>query len=271
MTLQLSGLSERLPEPRQEFYGQPRLKMPLLVSGKDKKGKVVDVPREPASFAYVLERRMTAPEEVRPTWQEVYFFTGDGSTAGTDGDHLLVLDAQYLRKLTPESELYEGALVLPPGSWHELKGRKEKVLHLTAEEVRGAHGQGYVKKEKVWTPANRVVGKIWEGTDNFPGLARGRIDVREYAQLVSESSPSSSSLLTVYFNQTTKEGKPTMRSFVAESFGLLSVALGSNSLAYADGRLVGLAPEMYIANQKVLEARVQSAFDEENAIFKIRI
>ena len=62
-----------------------------------------------------------------------------------------------------------------------------------------------------------------------------------------------------------------MRSFVAESFGLLSVALGSNSLAYADGRLVGLAPEMYIANQKVLEARVQSAFDEEKTIFKIRI
>jgi len=41
VTLQLSGLSERLPEPRQEFYGQPRLKMPLLVSGKDKKGKVI--------------------------------------------------------------------------------------------------------------------------------------------------------------------------------------------------------------------------------------
>src|SRR3989344_6876115 len=113
MTLQLSGQSERLPEPHREFYGQPRVQMPLLVNGKDEKGNVVDVPRDPASFAYVLERRMKAPEDVREVWQKNYFFTADGSTAGTEGDHLIVLDAQPLRELTPESELYNSALVLP--------------------------------------------------------------------------------------------------------------------------------------------------------------
>ncbi len=65
MTLQLSGQTERAPELHREFYGKLRIQMPLLVSGKDEKGNVVDVPRVPASFAYVLKRRMEAPENVR--------------------------------------------------------------------------------------------------------------------------------------------------------------------------------------------------------------
>src|SRR3989344_1260133 len=126
MTLQLSGQSERLPEPHREFYGQPIVQMPLLVSGKDEKGNVVDVPRDPPSFAYVLERRMEAPQDVRGAWQQNYFFTGDGSTAGTEGDHLIVFDARALREITPESELYQGALVLPAGAWSELKSEIER-------------------------------------------------------------------------------------------------------------------------------------------------
>src|SRR3989339_607200 len=123
MTLQFTGMSERLPDLEREFYGQPRVQMPFLVSGKDEQGKVVDVPRVPASFAYVLGRKMNAPLDVRPTWQNNYIFTGDGSTAGTEGDNLIVLDAQALRELTEKSELYQGALVLPAGSWQELKSQ----------------------------------------------------------------------------------------------------------------------------------------------------
>ncbi len=245
MTLQLSGQSDK------EFYGQPIVKMPLLVSGKDKKGEVVDVPRVPVSFAYVLERRLTAPIDVREAWQSNYFFTGDGSVAGTKGDHLIVLDAQLIRELTAESELYQGALVLPDGTWGALKGQKENVLHLTPDEVKKAHGQGYVKKNGVWTPDNKTVGKIWDT------LSRGR-DLTSYVQLVSERSPYSDTLLNVYFNHTTKDSQPTMRSWVAGSFGYSSVAIGYD-LDYDDGRLVGVAPEAHIAREKALEARVQSA------------
>jgi len=254
MTLRLSGRSERLPEPHREFYGQPRVQMPLLVSGKDEKGYVVDVARDPASFAYVLERRMEAPQDVRGAWQKNYIFTGDGSTAGTEGDHLIVFDAQALREVTPESELYQGALVLPAGAWQELKGQKDKVVYLTADEVQEAHGQGYVKKEGVWTPANKSVAKAWDA------LGRGR-DITSYVQLVSEDSPHSDSLLNVYFNQTTKNGKSTMRSWVALSAGDYSLACGGNLLNCLIGRLVGVAPEAHVAREKALEARVQSALE----------
>src|SRR3989338_8007669 len=161
MAHQLSGKSEIIAEPHREFYGQPRVQMPFLVSGKDEKGNVIDVPRDPASFGYVIERRMEVPKDVRRAWQKNYFFTGDGSTAGTEGDHLIVLDAQSLRELTEGSELYQNALVLPAGYWQELKSQKENVAHLTADEVQEAHGQGYIIKNGVWTPANKTVAKVW--------------------------------------------------------------------------------------------------------------
>ncbi len=255
MTLQLSGQSERSPEPHREFYGQLREQMPLLVSGKDEKDPVVDVPRDPASFAYVLERRMEAPEDVKEAWRKNYIFTGDGSTAGTEDDHLIVFDAQALREMTPESELYQGASVLPITRWQELKSEIEKDnskgVYLNAEEVGQAHGQGYVKKNGVWTPANRSVAKTWDA------LSKGR-DLTSYVQFVSEDSPHSDSLLNVYFNKTTKDGKPTMRSWVADRTCNYSIARGD--YLYGNyGRLVGVAPEAHVTREKVLEARVQSA------------
>ena len=273
MTLQLSGQSEILPEPHREFYGQARVQMPLLVSGKDEKGNVVDVPRDPASFAYVLERRMNAPEDVRGAWQKNYIFTGDGSTAGTEGDHLIVFDARALREITPESDLYNGALILPASAWRELKEQKDKVVYLTAEEVGEAHGRGYVKKNGVWAPANRSVGKAWDA------LGRGR-DLTSYIQLVSEHSPHSDSLLNVYLNPTTKYGKPTMRSWVAGRTDYNSYAYGNSNLSDDDERLVGVAPELsagksrteqsgvtgaHVAREKALEARVQSALETGKA------
>ena len=253
MTLQLSGQSERLPEPHREFYGKLIVQMPLLVSGKDEKGNVVDVPRDPASFAYVLKRRMEAPQDVRRAWQKNYIFTVDGSTAGTEGDHLIVFDAQALREVTPE-KLYQGALVLPAGAWQELKEQKDKIVYLTADEVQEAHGQGYVKKNGVWTPANKSVAKAWDA------LGRGR-DLTSYVQLVSEYSSHSDSLLNVYFNRTTKDGKPTMRSWVASSADLVSFADGNNYLNLDSGRLVGVAPEAHVARDKALEALVKSALE----------
>ena len=254
MTLQLSGQSERLPEPHREFYGKLIVQMPLLVSGKDEKGNVVDVPRDPASFAYVLKRRMEAPQDVRRAWQKNYIFTVDGSTAGTEGDHLIVFDAQALREVTPESELYQGALVLPAGAWQELKEQRDKTVYLTADEVQEAHGQGYVKKKGVWTPATKSVAKAWDA------LGRGR-SLTSYVQLVSEHYPHSHSLLNVYFNQATKDGKSTMRSWVAVSTDCNSDADGYYDLGDDYWRLVGVAPVAHVAREKALEARVQSALE----------
>ena len=197
---------------------------------------------------------MNAPEDIRGVWQKNYIFTGDGSIAGTEGDPLIVFDARALREITPESDLYKEALILPASAWQELKEQKDKVVYLTAEEAGEAHGQGYIKKNGVWTPANRSVGKAWDA------LGRGR-DLTSYIRLVSEHSPHSDSLLNVYLNQITKDDKSTMRSWVALRTDYDSIANGNDSLNYNGGRLVGVAPEAHVACEKALEARVQSALE----------
>lgn len=241
MTLQLSGQSERVPEPYKEFYGDPLVQMPLLVSGKDAEGNVVDVPRVPLSVAEVLERRLKAPRDVIKTWRDYRFWTGDGSVAGTEGDHLLVLDAQPLRKLTAESELYHSALVLSPETWDELKEQEDKVLYLTAEEgyKLDCTEEGYRRGRRWnwWFPTNNTVGKVWD----FLSRGRGRDLTYRYGKLLSTHLLRYRQL-RVYLNQTiTKNGKPTMRPWVIDSLDGDSSAYGQSGLFSSHERLVGVA------------------------------
>lgn len=73
MALQLSGFTEELPRLYRELNGRVINQMPLLISGKDEKRNVVDIPRTPVSFGYVLERCENAPEEVLEEWRKNYF------------------------------------------------------------------------------------------------------------------------------------------------------------------------------------------------------
>lgn len=251
MTLQLSAQSEKVVP--YGYFGEGRVVdlMPKLT----KAGYV------PAGVAVLVDRRQYAPEEVRPTWQKNYFFTGDGSVAGTEGDNLIVSDAQLLRELTAESELYQGALVLPAEAWKELKSQKKSRLHLTADQVQEAQGKGYVKKNGFWTPANKTVAKVWDT------LNKGR-DLTSYIQLVSESSPHSESLLNVYLNQTTKDGKPTMRPFVLNRFDSISNAFGYYNLNSTNGRLVGVAPKAQVVAREKSDSQgiVQPTLEQTLAI-----
>src|SRR3989338_2821306 len=182
MTLQLSGRDERQVDPYAKFYGRVIDTMPRLLTGRED-GRQVDVPRTPASFAYILERRGTAPTDVREQWEKNYFFTGDAVIRGTQGDVLSVWDAALLRELTPQSTLRDGALVLTKGQWDEIRAQKDGVLYLSAEDVAQAHQQGYVQKEGKFVPTNPVVAKVWDH------LSRGK-DLAEYTQRVSEASQS---------------------------------------------------------------------------------
>ena len=257
MTLQLNGLMERV-EPYALFEGRVVDLMPRLISGRNEKGEVVDVPRTPISYADIIDRRETAPEDVREAWQNEYVFTGDADLCDDKGANLIALDAQLLRELNGKSQLYQRAAVLSQSCWNELAAKRD-VLILSPEEVEEADGKGYVKKEGVWVPANPIVGKVWEGTDTFPGLARGR-NLTSYIQLVEENSPhNSESLLNVYFNHTRQEGSVSGRSLVAVSIDDSSSAGGRGNLDFDSGRLFGVAPEAHVAREKMLDARVSAA------------
>ena len=258
MTLTLSGQIERMVEPYSPFEGRIINIMPRVISGKDEKEKVVDVPRILISYAGVIDRRETAPEDVRGAWQKNYICTGDADLCNDQGANLITFYTSFLRELNPKTRLHQGAAILSQNQWDELATQREKVLILSAEEVQEAHGKGYIKKDGVWVPANATVGKVWEGTNTFPGLARGR-NLVSYIQLVAEHSPHSESLLNVYFNQTKEEGSVTGRLWVARSVDDDSRAGGDNDLYNVSGRLVGVAPEALVAREKVLEARVSAA------------
>ena len=250
MTLQFSGQSERMADPHrefhQEFYGPVVKQMPLLVSGENKKGDVVDVPRDPASFAYTIERRETAPKDVRRAWQNNYVFTGDAVSRGVDGSLVSTWDSPILRTVNPESTLVRGALKLSTIQWKELQAQKEGVLYLSAEQVAEVRGKGYVKKEGVWTPENTSVAKVWEH------LSRGR-DLNGYVKMVADAMPGDEQIMKVYLDQA-QLGLPNLRSWVAYRFDYLSQAYGNGYLLNDYGRLVGVAPEAQVA--KALEERV---------------
>ncbi len=305
MVFRLSESSEIPPEPYKCFYGDLQEQIPLLLSGKDQEGKIVDVSRTQASIADIIERRMRDLTVVVDNWRGYQFFTGDGAVSNSDGDYLIVLEnllppeLQFLRnsylEKAPTSIRYSGAVVLPDGAWEELKAQKDKVVHLTAEEVQEVFTNGYVHKEGAWVPANKAVGKVWDA------LSRGK-DLTSYLQLVgdictgSDKSNSSDRILPVVFplqaqylqsmvpdfqsmdeNQRlriadlakemepstkaiaplTKEGKPLMRHWVIEGiYSISSVNCWGYTLGYVF--TAGLVPK---AHEKALEARVLSALE----------
>lgn len=189
MTLQLSGLTEKISvkiveligDQHRHFCGRATEMMPLLINGKDETGDVVDVPRTPASLAYIIERRETAPQEVIKYWRDCHFSTGDAAATNVNGDVVSVWDSQLLRNLTSQSKLINGGLALSDEQWEVLKAQKEGTLYLTADEVAEANYNGYVLQEGVLTPQNKTVGKVWDH------LTRGR-DIQSYAQLTYEAS-----------------------------------------------------------------------------------
>ena len=236
MILQLNGQSERMADPsrefHREFYGRVFDQMPLLVSGRNKQGEVDDVPRNPASFAYVLERRMEAPQDVREAWQNNYFSTGDSLARGVDGSLVSTWDSPILRTVTPESTLLDGALRLSTAQWNELRAQKDGTLYLSADEVAQLDGQGYVKKNSVWTPENPNITKVWEH------LSRGR-DLKEYVEMVADARSDNERIMHVYLDQD-QLSSPTLRGWVANRIDNSSPAYGYYLCGSRD-RLVGIA------------------------------
>ena len=130
-----SKLSAQSKERYREFQGQVVEQMPLLMSGKNEKGEVVDVPRNPASFAYIIELRETAPKDMHRKYTSESFFTGDTVSRGVNGDLLSTWDSPILRTVNPKSTLINGALKLSTVQWDELRAQKDGTLYLSADEV----------------------------------------------------------------------------------------------------------------------------------------
>ncbi len=276
MTLIFSGQDEKLEfiGPKGEFLnldyysafiGQCKEQMPLLISGKDADGNVVDVPRIPVSCAHVIERRETAPADVIDEWRQNQIYTNDGIGYGIQGEVLIALDAQPLREINSQSIFNDGALVLSDEQWNDLKARND-VLSLTwdeVDEVNGQYGTGYIKKSGVWVPANKTVAKVWDY------LGRGR-DLKEYAQLVDEHCnyypTGDKDVMRLLFNQSYRSDDdqeeifPIMRCWYAGEIRGGSVTSENTNLNdFGIALLIGTAPNLTFTSEKTLEARLAAS------------
>ena len=122
--------------PYKEFYGQNIAQMPQLIA----EGRV------PISVAGIMERRLYSG---KPDWKDNYFDTGDTFVYHPDRKFKIVLDAQPLRQMTPESKLKNGALVLEDGMYEKLQGhefKKKELKNLIGRELTALE----VKAHPLW-------------------------------------------------------------------------------------------------------------------------
>ncbi|MEK6846260.1 MAG: hypothetical protein AABY26_05850, partial [Nanoarchaeota archaeon] len=242
------------------FRGSPRSEMHYLISGEDKSGNAVDVPRVPISIAQAIGRQqINFPEEVTLFWREVGFHTGDGVIYGQDGDVLIVLDAPPLRELTSKSELYHGALVLPDESWEELKMQKEKVLHLTKQEVSETEGRGYIKSSSGWIPANSKVEKVWDF------LSRGNDNLKYHPELVSAQCDGAEKVMMFYFDRGRCVWTPTvLRPWIMGKMNN-RMTLRPGEFNHESALMVGVALELALPRviEYVKKARGEVTFSLE--------
>ena len=156
------------------------------VSMVDQLPKLFQEGYEPVSIAEIIERRMSAPDDVIKNWREHIIDTIDSIAFGEDDDAAIVLDSEHIRSLNKDNFQGKYGLQLTKSEWEELREqRSDKICYLTKEEYNLIWGKGigYIRRYGRWGPANAVFGKVWEGSDNFQGLARGK-NIREYAKLV---------------------------------------------------------------------------------------
>ena len=190
-------------------------------------GRVVDqIPelledgRTPLSVAGLMERRLNSQ---RTEWKEECFFLSDAIAYSSDGKSFkVVVDAENLRELTPQSKLRNGALVLADGVYEGLKGTEFSRKDLQSISNRLLESKE-VKKHPVWQALAREQG-----------------------------------LLDSYVDSTFAE----MRAWAVSGLrGYSSGACGRYDLDNGCGRLIGVAPEAHNAHGKVLiKPNLKTAF-----------
>jgi len=115
MALKLNATREAF----QEFYGRNTEQMPKLIADS----------RIPMSVAGLMQRRLdvrNSDADVKSSYMDNYFDTGDAVVYHPDGRAKIVLDSEDLRVMTPESPRGGGALVLTEDAYNVLQGEEFK-------------------------------------------------------------------------------------------------------------------------------------------------
>ena len=221
--------------PYKEFYGKenPRYidQMPLLIA----EGRV------PLSLANVLERRLYSDLQ---DWKGNYFDTGDAIAYHPDKKFKIILDAELLLTLNPESKLRKGALILEDGLYEKLEG--EEFLYRNVEKFLDKDlSQEEVLQHPLWRAVARDQALLEEYVPRMYKEMKERWNYNENMGVYLDSF----------------DGSPKLRALVVDRLEDGSGLNGWNNLGSVGGRLVGVAPEALNAHGKVIvKPSLETAF-----------
>ncbi|MEM3074627.1 MAG: hypothetical protein QW727_01650 [Candidatus Pacearchaeota archaeon] len=221
-------------EPYREFYGKNVWQMPELIAD----GRV------PMSVAGLMQRRLdvrNSDADVKSSYMDNYFDTGDAVLYHPDGRVKIVLDSQTLREMTPDTQRVGGALLLGEDVYDALQGEEFKKGKLGKVDERLTKEQA--KAHPVW--------KV---------LARDQALLDDYADCIFAEGKqrfNDDNAMGVFLDSA--GDKPKLRAWCVCRLGLRSDASGGDSLVSDHGRFVGIAPEAlrFDSALKGLEATVR--------------
>jgi hypothetical protein len=221
MSLRLNQAQEAF----KEFYGRNVQRMPELMA----EGRV------PLSVNGLMQRRLdvrNADEDIKTSWMDHYFDTGDAVVYHPDGRGKIVLDSQYLREMTPGTQRSGGALILTPEQYDAMDGEEFKKGKL------GEIGAWMSKKDVKDHP-------VWKA------LARDQVLLDDYTDLIFAEGKERFGIgwkstydnaMGVYTTSTNGD-TPEMRVWCVDGLDGGSDVSGRRDLDLGGGRLVGVAPE----------------------------
>ncbi len=221
MTLKLNEI-----EIYKKFYGRNIEQMPKLIA----EGRI------PMSVSQLMKRRLdvrNSEKEVKSSWLDNYFDTGDAIAYHPNGNMKIVLDSEILRQLNPESKLKNGVLVLEDGVYEKIDSGE-----FTRKELENCV-EKYLTKEQarenlVWNVLARDKNLLNDYTNFIFAEAKKRFNYNDNLGVYLDSPSDYPKLRALYLNGL------EFRSYVS----------GRGSLDGNIGLFAGLAPE---ARKKISE------------------
>ena len=213
MILKLNDTREKY----REFYGKNIEQMPKLIAD----GRV------PMNVSQLMQRILdvrNSNEDVKRSYLDNYFDTGDAIVYHPDGRIKIILDSQGLREMTPDTQS-DWALLLTEEFYSALQGEEFKKGKLGKIEEGLTREQ--VKDHYVWKILARDQSLLDDYVDYIFAEGKQRFNY--------------DTAMSVFFGSA--GNKPKLRAWCVDRLEDGSNANGRYDLDDGNGRFVGIAPE----------------------------
>ena len=204
--------------------------MPLLISGKNLDGEVVDVPRGPFEVMDIFERRV---DSSKPDWINSWFDTGTGFLVPAKGSYegkrfKIRHKSESLRRVNPETKLVNGGI--PHESYETALG---------VEFVAGKDGV-IVGRERTEDEAlnDPSLLETLGGDVSF----RDAVVERIYSEGRKKFNDTNVTMMGTYLQS--EGGQVHEKAFFVRRLDYWSGLVGGSDLSFVGGRLVGKAPKV---------------------------